>query len=175
MFSFRKKSSVDDDKAAPSSQPSTSEMASLSAMMTQSRNDDESDTAAQDGKSTRDSKHSTKKTPKTKYQMSAGKKWPTGDWEAMVRKGGPRLHHRKPIFPVDKIHQMINDARSTEFDASVPIFLGAVEEYIATEILELSGNLAVARGSVDIVEHDLVAAIYSDNDLRATLQDCVEY
>lgn len=120
-----------------------------------------------------------KKTHRNKYLASFSKKWPADDWKSgmVQRKMVPTVKKRRPVFPVEKIHQMLigPDESSTTIDSAVPIFLSGVEEYITMEVLELSGNLAMTRGSTEVCDHDLVAAIFSDKDLRDTLRDCVRY
>jgi histone H2A len=73
-------------------------------------------------------------------KASGGK---AGDANASVAKGASRSSKAGLQFPVGRIHRMLKRGNYAQrVGAGAPVYLAAVLEYLAAEILELAGNAA---------------------------------
>ncbi|XP_058830909.1 histone H2A-beta, sperm-like [Topomyia yanbarensis] len=73
-------------------------------------------------------------------------------------------------FPVGRIHRLLKKGNyANRIGAGASVYLTAVMEYIATEILELAGNNARDARKVRIIPRHLMMAIEFDAELRQVL------
>ncbi len=71
-------------------------------------------------------------------------------------------------FPVGRIENLIrlyNQSKNTRVGSGAPVYLAGVIEYLAAEILELSGNAARDHKHTRITTRDITLAIYNDTEL----------
>jgi len=73
-------------------------------------------------------------------------------------------------FPVGRIHRQLREGRySDRIGAGAPVYLAAVLEYLAAEILELAGNASTDNKKVRIVPRHIQLAIRNDEELNKLL------
>lgn len=73
-------------------------------------------------------------------------------------------------FPVGRIARYIRKQRvATRIGAGAPVYLGAVLEYLAAEILELAGNAAKDNKKTRIVPRHIQLAVRNDEELNKLL------
>ena len=73
-------------------------------------------------------------------------------------------------FPVGRIHRHMKRGKySSRIGAGAPVYLAAVLEYLAAEVLELAGNAARdqhPRPRKRIIPRHIMFAVYDDDELR---------
>ena len=73
-------------------------------------------------------------------------------------------------FPVGRVHRHIKLGRyATRIGAGAPVYLAAVLEYMAAEVLELAGNAARDNKKSRIVPRHITLAVRNDEELNKFL------
>src|SRR3954447_13104949 len=119
-----------------------------------------------------------------KTAKKAPAKRPAGKKPAGGRGGGGKKGEKSQSrsfraglqFPVGRVHRHLREGRFSErVGAGAPVYLAAVLEYLAAEILELAGNAARDNKKQRIVPRHLQLAIRNDEELNKLLGDGESY
>ncbi|KAI9558179.1 hypothetical protein GHT06_014932 [Daphnia sinensis] len=112
------------------------------------------------------------------YAKSSRNTWKNvGYWLVYRGKGGKvkgksktRSSRAGLQFPVGRIHRMLRKGSYAErVGAGAPVYLAAVMEYLAAEVLELAGNAARDNKKTRIIPRHLQLAIRNDEELNKLL------
>ena len=99
--------------------------------------------------------------------MSGGK---SGGKAASSKASQSRSSKAGLAFPVGRVHRLLRKGNYAQrVGAGAPVYLAAVLEYLAAEILELAGNAARDNKKTRIIPRHLQLAIRNDEELNKLL------
>lgn len=76
------------------------------------------------------------------------------------------------IFPIGRLRKYLKKGKyAKRISADAPVYLAGVLEYLAAELLEISGNIAYESNRKTITPRHLQLAIQNDEDFRVLLKD----
>jgi len=105
------------------------------------------------------------KTTKKESASKGGRGKKKGDSQSRSNRAGLQ-------FPVGRIHRHLRNGRyAARVGAGAPVYLSAVLEYLAAEILELAGNASRDNKKSRIVPRHVQLAIRNDEELNKLLSD----
>jgi histone H2A len=88
-------------------------------------------------------------------------------------KGGKSVSRSKKAglqFPVGRVHRYLKAGKyASRIGAGAPVYLAAVLEYLAAEILELAGNAARDNKKARIIPRHVQLAVRNDEELNKLL------
>ncbi|XP_039501410.1 uncharacterized protein LOC120457982 [Drosophila santomea] len=112
----------------------------------------------------------TAKKPKAKTTAAKNKMSGRGKGGKVKGKAKSRSNRAGLQFPVGRIHRLLRKGNYAErVGAGAPVYLAAVMEYLAAEVLELAGNAARDNKKTRIIPRHLQLAIRNDEELNKLL------
>merc|ERR1711865_1021777 len=109
---------------------------------------------------------------KTNNYIMPGKAGRGGKGKASASRPVSRSAKAGLQFPVGRIARFLRAGRHAErVGAGAPVYLAAVLEYLAAEVLELAGNAAKDNKKSRIVPRHIQLAIRNDEELNKLLKD----
>ncbi|KAG6505192.1 probable histone H2A.3 [Zingiber officinale] len=89
---------------------------------------------------------------------------------AAAKKSTSRSSKAGLQFPVGRIDRFLKEGKYAErVGAGAPVYLAAVLEYLASEVLELAGNAARDNKKTRIVPRHILLAVRNDEELAKLL------
>ena len=89
-------------------------------------------------------------------------------------KGETAQHRAGIVFPVSRFMRLMREDRLNErIGKGAAICMAAVTEYLVSELLEISGNIAEEGGKKRINNRHLLLAVRNDDELRKMFNDIV--
>ena len=114
----------------------------------------------------------TKTTEKSAPKEKKTKKVTGGRGRKSGEKSQTRSFRAGLQFPVGRVHRHLREGRYAErVGAGAPVYLAAVLEYLAAEILELAGNASRDNKKQRIIPRHIQLAVRNDEELNKLLQD----
>jgi histone H2A len=105
----------------------------------------------------------------TKRKMS-GKGGKSGKAKTTTTKATSKSSRAGLQFPVGRLGRLLRHAKYAErVGAGAPVYLAAVLEYLAAEVLELAGNAAKDNKKTRINPRHILLAIRNDEELNKLL------
>jgi len=102
----------------------------------------------------------------------AGGKGKSGKAKTTSNKAVSKSSRAGLQFPVGRVGRLLRHAHYTErVGAGAPVYLAAVLEYLAAEVLELAGNAAKDNKKTRIVPRHILLAIRNDEELNKLLSN----
>ena len=91
------------------------------------------------------------------------------------RKQAQTAHQRAGlIFPVSRFQRLMKlDRLSTRVSRSSAVSMAAICEYVTSELVEMSGNLAQEQGKKRINNRHLLLSLRSDDELSKLFSDTI--
>ncbi|XP_003742041.1 histone H2A [Galendromus occidentalis] len=97
----------------------------------------------------------------------------SGRGKAGKTKGAPSKSRSQKAglqFPVGRLHRLLRKGNYAErVGAGAPVYLAAVLEYLAAEVLELAGNAARDNKKARIIPRHIQLAVRNDEELNKLL------
>ena len=104
--------------------------------------------------------------------MAGGGKGKSGKAKTTSSKAVSKSSRAGLQFPVGRVGRLLRHAHYTErVGAGAPVYLAAVLEYLAAEVLELAGNAAKDNKKTRIVPRHILLAIRNDEELNKLLSN----
>lgn len=117
------------------------------------------------------------KAPKQSLSVSAPKSIPKGGRGKTGKSTtGKETRSRKAgiQFPVGRISRYLKKGKyATRVGAGAPVYLSAVMEYLAAEVLELAGNAAKDNKKTRIIPRHIQLAVRNDDELGKMMSKAI--